>query len=147
MRRAHFRWRQGRQHQIYFHQLHKWLIVKTTYATIDWISNPSSSTYFFFQGPSQPLRYFFWNGTSVAYPNKTISSTDSLIKWLVGKSNDDEPLTSWIGVIGRKSLSLSRKLLSGTGNSLVVFVPRINRLRSWSEPCAPTSVEKWAPWH
>jgi hypothetical protein len=32
-----------------------------------------------------------------------------------------------IGVVGRKSLSLSRKLMAGTGNSLVVFIPRINR--------------------
>jgi hypothetical protein len=31
----------------------------------------------------------------VAFPNKTISSSESLIKWVVGKSGDDEPLASW----------------------------------------------------
>jgi hypothetical protein len=73
------------------------------------------------------LRVFFWNGTSLAYPNKTISSSEWLIKWLVDKSVDEDPLTSWIGVVGRKSLALSKKLLEGSGNSLVVFMPRINR--------------------
>jgi hypothetical protein len=103
-------------------------------------------------GPTQPVRLFLWNGTSVAYPNKTISTTKYLnfllgdpalveiylvsfnifsafMGWFFRKFQASPPLTSWAEVNGRKSLSLSKKLLAGSGYSLLVFIPRINRYR------------------
>lgn len=49
------------------------------------------------------------------------------MNWSIWKFQAAPPLASWAEVHGRKSLSLSKKLSSGSGYSLLVFIPRINR--------------------
>ena len=44
------------------------------------------------------------------------------MQWVADKTGS--PLVSWSGTSGRKSLRLGQSLLSGTGNSLLVFLPR-----------------------
>jgi len=71
---------------------------------------------------SRPLRYFHWNGTSVAYPNKTISTTQSLVSWTQNQLSNT--FVTWIGTSGRKSLNLSNRLESNSRHSLLVFLER-----------------------
>jgi len=71
---------------------------------------------------SRPLRYFHWNGTSVAYPNKTISTTQSLVSW--AQNQISNTFVTWIGTSGRKSLNLSNRLESNSRYSLLVFLER-----------------------
>ena len=61
-------------------------------------------------GPSQPVRYFHWDGDTSAYPNRTISSANGLMNWAFGRS---KKLTSWMGPVGRKSNRLAQQLLHG----------------------------------
>ena len=72
--------------------------------------------------PSRPVRYFHWDGSSFAYPNKTIRSAEALVQWVADKTGSH--LVSWSGTSGRKSLRFGQSLLSGSGNSLLVFLPR-----------------------
>ena len=67
-------------------------------------------------------RYFHWNGTSVAYPNKTISTTQSLVSW--AQNQISNTFVTWIGTSGRKSLNLSNRLESNSRYSLLVFLER-----------------------
>jgi len=71
---------------------------------------------------SRPLRYFHWNGSSVAYPNKTISTTQSLVTWTQNQLSNT--FVTWIGTSGRKSLNLSNRLESNSRYSLLVFLER-----------------------
>ena len=71
------------------------------------------------------FRYFHWNGTSIAYPNKTLSSAQSLVSWTRGQIGSN--YVTWIGSSGRKSLNLSKKLENGSQNSLLVFTNRQHR--------------------
>ena len=72
-------------------------------------------------------RYFFTNGSSVAYPNKTISSTQSLMSWTRHHQVNHPSLVTWIGTAGRKSLNLARKLENNSKHSLLVFLNRKHR--------------------
>jgi len=81
---------------------------------------------------SRPIRYFFTNGSSVAYPNKTISSTQSLMSWTRHHQVNHPSLVTWIGTAGRKSLNLARKLENNSKHSLLVFLNRKHR-RSYNE--------------
>ena len=78
-------------------------------------------TIFFFN-----CRYFFTNGSSVAYPNKTISSTQSLMSWTKYQVNHPS-LVTWIGTAGRKSLNLAKRLEHNSKYSLLVFLNRKHR--------------------
>lgn len=71
--------------------------------------------------PHQPVKLFHWNGTASTYPNKTISHVNVLLKWIGEKAN---PLTSWTGTSGQKSLHFSSSLSLGSGHSLLAFIPR-----------------------
>ena len=71
-------------------------------------------------------RYFFTNGSSVAYPNKTISSTQSLMSWTKYQVNHPS-LVTWIGTAGRKSLNLAKRLEHNSKYSLLVFLNRKHR--------------------
>lgn len=72
---------------------------------------------------SRTVRYFHWNGTNVAYPNKTV--TPALVDWVKSQGGND--LTAWVGTAGRKSISLANRLQAGSGYSLLAFVPRTHR--------------------
>ena len=75
---------------------------------------------------SIPVRYTLWNGTSYAYPNKTLASSVNLFNWIKTKAHGAE-LVPWVGVAGRKSVTLGQRLSRGSGNSLLVFLKRTNR--------------------
>lgn len=74
---------------------------------------------------SIPVRLSMWNGTTVAWPNKTITSAQSLFKWVQAKAVS--PPVTWIDVAGRKSVGLGQSLLKGTANSLLAFLPNPTR--------------------
>ena len=74
---------------------------------------------------SVPVRLSLWNGTSVAFPNKTIASATSLFKWVQAKAI--APPVTWTDVAGRKSINLGDSLLKGTANSLLAFLPNPSR--------------------
>ena len=70
---------------------------------------------------SIPVRLTLWNGSSIAYPNKTISAAKSLFKWVQTKLV--KPPLTWVDVAGRKSVTLSQSLQTGTSNSILAFMP------------------------
>ena len=82
-----------------------------------------------------PIRFYTWNGTSFAYPNKTIgsnpTSNDMLFKWVKSKALQSEPLMGWAGTSGRKSVLLSNWLMQNpswnSGYSLLAFFDRSTR--------------------
>jgi len=70
---------------------------------------------------SIPVRLTLWNGSSIAYPNKTISAAKSLFKWVQTKLV--KPPLTWVDVAGRKSVTLSQSLQTGSSNSILAFMP------------------------
>ena len=82
-----------------------------------------------------PIRFYSWNGTSFAYPNKTIGSNpnskDMLFKWIKSKALLSDPLLGWAGTSGRKSVLLSNWLMKNptwnSGYSLLAFFDRATR--------------------
>ena len=67
-------------------------------------------------------RYIDWNGTSIAYPNKTLSSPQNIYTWTRNQMGSN--FVTWIGASGRKSLNLAKRLETGSQNSLIVFANR-----------------------
>ena len=82
-----------------------------------------------------PIRFYTWNGTSYAFPNKTIGSNpnskDLLFKWVKSKALQSDPLMGWAGTSGRKSVLLSNWLLKNptwnSGYSLLAFIDRTTK--------------------
>jgi len=78
-----------------------------------------------------PARLTLWNGESVVFPNKTLSSAKLLANWIQSKAlkatkipKATMALVPWIGVAGRKSIRFSSYLKKQYGHSLLVFMPR-----------------------